>query len=94
MATLKHKISRPRRTMLRSNLMVVAASLALFHGRADAADKLDTAHSTIRIHVGKAGLFSGAGHEHWVSAPIETGELDASDAAFVRRMTASGLPII
>ena len=35
--------------------------------------------SIIRIHVGRAGLFSAAGHEHWVSAPIERGSLDDSD---------------
>ena len=28
--------------------------------------------SIIRIHVGRAGLFSAAGHEHWVSAPTRS----------------------
>jgi polyisoprenoid-binding protein YceI len=37
---------------------------------------IDVEHSTIRIHVGKAGLFSAAGHEHWVSAPIAEGNLE------------------
>jgi hypothetical protein len=31
---------------------------------------IDTQRSTITIHVGKAGLFSMAAHEHWVSAPL------------------------
>ena len=26
---------------------------------------IDTDHSTLKIHVGKAGLFSVAGHDHW-----------------------------
>lgn len=34
---------------------------------------IDTERSTITIHVGKAGLLSAAGHEHWVSAPIAAG---------------------
>lgn len=40
---------------------------------------VDVHNSTIRIHVGKAGLFSAAGHEHWVSAPIDRGSLDDSE---------------
>jgi hypothetical protein len=40
---------------------------------------VDAHNSTIRIHVGKAGLFSAAGHEHWVSAPIDQGSLDDSE---------------
>lgn len=34
---------------------------------------IDTDRSKITIHVGKAGLLSAAGHEHWVSAPIASG---------------------
>jgi polyisoprenoid-binding protein YceI len=46
-----------------------------------AADKtIDTEHSTLRIHVGKAGLFSAAGHEHWVTAPLASGGLNDSDS--------------
>src|SRR5258708_23090281 len=41
--------------------------------------EIDAQKSVITIHVGKAGLLSAAGHEHWVTAPISTGELnDAS----------------
>jgi hypothetical protein len=40
---------------------------------------VDVHNSTIRIHVEKAGLFSAAGHEHWVSAPIDQGSLDDSE---------------
>ncbi|HLW77003.1 MAG TPA: YceI family protein [Bryobacteraceae bacterium] len=39
---------------------------------------IDTERSTITIHVGKAGLFSAAGHEHWVDAPISAGVVDES----------------
>jgi hypothetical protein len=40
---------------------------------------IDVHNSTIRIHEGKGGLFATAGHEHWVSAPIERGSLDDSE---------------
>ena len=33
--------------------------------------------STITIHVGKSGLFSGFGHNHVISAPIEHAVIDA-----------------
>lgn len=32
--------------------------------------------STITIHVGKAGLFSGFGHNHTVVAPVDRAEID------------------
>jgi|SRR5579863_7126948 len=51
---------------------------------AAAAEKpVDIEHSTIRIHVGKAGLFSAAGHEHWVTAPIAEGNLDEGEPAHI-----------
>ena len=39
----------------------------------------DLQRSVIRIHVGKAGLFSAAGHEHWVRAPISAGIIDDAE---------------
>lgn len=45
---------------------------------ASAQTSIDVEHSTIRIHVGKAGVFSAAGHEHWVRAPIADGSLQAT----------------
>ncbi len=44
---------------------------------------IDTRRSTITIHVGKTGLFSAAGHDHWVSAPITSGEISATGARHV-----------
>ena len=37
---------------------------------------IDTEKSTLTIHVGKTGIFSGLGHEHEVRAPIRTGTAD------------------
>jgi len=40
---------------------------------------IDVRQSTVRIHVGKAGLFSAAGHEHWVTAPIASGAIEEGE---------------
>jgi polyisoprenoid-binding protein YceI len=57
-------------------LLLLAAVLAPL----SAADKsIDVQRSTITAHVGKAGLFSAAGHEHWVNAPISAGVLNDSE---------------
>jgi hypothetical protein len=39
---------------------------------------IDVERSTISIHVSKAGLFSAAGHDHWVRAPIASGTIEES----------------
>ena len=44
---------------------------------------IDVRRSSITIHVGKSGVFSAAGHEHWVSAPIVSGEVNDADPARV-----------
>lgn len=51
------------------------AALPLAAQENAAARSIDTAHSTITIHVGKTGLFSAAGHDHTISAPIASGSL-------------------
>ena len=57
--------------------LILAASLATLAAQ----DKnIDIQRSTIAIHVGKAGLFSVAGHDHWVNAPISSGVFNDSDA--------------
>jgi len=37
---------------------------------------IDTQKSTLTIHVGKTGVFSGLGHEHEVRGPIRSGSAD------------------
>jgi polyisoprenoid-binding protein YceI len=44
---------------------------------------IDIKSSTISVHVAKAGLFSAAGHEHWVNAPISSGLINDSDPLHV-----------
>jgi len=59
---------------------VLSFLLAALAGQAKT---IDTHKSTITIHVGKAGLFSAAGHDHWVTAPIASGEIDDTGAPSV-----------
>jgi hypothetical protein len=66
--------------------MILRGSLALLCGTVflAAQDRLMDVHrSTITVHVGKAGLFSVAGHEHWVAAPISSGSINESAPAHV-----------
>jgi polyisoprenoid-binding protein YceI len=45
--------------------------------------KIDAQNSTLTIHVGKTGVFSGLGHEHEVRAPIQSGMADTGSQAAV-----------
>jgi YceI-like domain len=45
-----------------------------------AVQAIDTEKSSITIHVGKAGLFALAAHEHWVDAAIASGTIDVAAA--------------
>src|SRR5215217_4925992 len=67
----------------------VAAILLLAGVPVDAAPRtyaVDAAASSVRVHVGKSGAFSFAGHKHEVVAPAVTGEIvaDATDLAASR----------
>jgi polyisoprenoid-binding protein YceI len=63
--------------MTRSAVKVGALlAIAALAAAQDAA--IDIQRSTISIHVGKAGLFSVAGHEHWISAPLSSGTIRES----------------
>jgi polyisoprenoid-binding protein YceI len=44
---------------------------------------IDVANSSVRIHVRKAGLFSAAGHEHWVTAPFVQGSVEEGEPSHV-----------
>jgi polyisoprenoid-binding protein YceI len=73
------------------SLLVLLATSTL---ATSAEHPIDIAHSTIRIHVGKAGIFSAAGHEHWVTAPIVDGGLEeASPSRISFRVEARHLKV-
>ncbi len=54
----------------------LAAALACALGVSAQQRNIDTQNSTLTIHVGKTGFLSGLGHEHVVSAPIQSGTAD------------------
>jgi len=62
-------------------------------GVANSQTPIDVEHSKIRIHVGKAGLFSAAGHEHWVDAPIAEGTLQENPPQISFRVEAAKMKV-
>jgi polyisoprenoid-binding protein YceI len=58
---------------MRRGPLLAAVSLACLAVASAQQHNVDTQKSTLTIHVGKAGVFSGLGHEHEVSAPIKSG---------------------
>jgi polyisoprenoid-binding protein YceI len=65
---------------MKRSLLVVALALPL----AAQDTPIDTTRSTITVHVGKAGLLSAAGHDHWISAPVSSGSVRESGALAVQ----------
>jgi polyisoprenoid-binding protein YceI len=61
---------------MRRILFVLAAILLCAPGLNAQQRNIDTQKSTMTIHVGKTGAFSGLGHEHEVRAPIHSGTAD------------------
>ncbi|HEY2845406.1 MAG TPA: YceI family protein [Bryobacteraceae bacterium] len=69
---------------MRPRARSLALALLAIGGIAAGQDLLiDGTRSTITVHVGKAGLLSAAGHEHWVSAPISSGTIREGPSASV-----------
>ena len=61
---------------MRRIVFLAAMSLMCALGVSAQQHNIDTQKSTLTIHVGKTGVFSGLGHEHEVSAPIQSGMAD------------------
>ena len=68
---------------MRRIAFLVAMSLICVLGVSAQQHKIDTQKSTLTIHVGKTGAFSGLGHEHEVRAPIQSGVADTGSHAAV-----------
>src|SRR3981081_725348 len=80
--------------MRRTAFLVAACLMCVQAGRTQQ-HNLDAEKSTLTIHVGKTGAFSGLGHEHEVRAPIHSGTADTgSPPAVERRVVASQLRVI
>jgi hypothetical protein len=67
------------RSTITSTLIVAGFLLAASRWLVGGDRSIDTEHSSLKIHVGKAGLFSAAGHDHWVTAPFAEGRFNDSD---------------
>jgi len=61
---------------MRRTVFLAAISLMCALGVSAQQHNIDTQKSTLTIHVGKTGAFSGLGHEHEVRAPIHSGTAD------------------
>src|ERR1700719_3125284 len=61
---------------MRQTVFLVTASLLCALGVSAQEHNIDMQKSTLTIHVGKTGVFSGLGHEHEVRAPIHSGTAD------------------
>ena len=68
---------------MRRTVFLAAMSLMWVLGVSAQQHKIDTQKSTLTIHVGKTGVFSGLGHEHEVRAPIQSGMADTGSHAAV-----------
>jgi polyisoprenoid-binding protein YceI len=61
---------------------IVWTCLTLSTAASPAGRSIDSAHSSLHVHVYKSGLFSALGHNHDVEAPIESGEVTEGDTPF------------
>jgi polyisoprenoid-binding protein YceI len=80
---------------MRRTAFAMAAVLTCVLGVSAQQHNIDTQKSTLTIHVGKTGAFSGLGHEHEVRAPIHGGTADiGSHPAVEIRVDARELRVI
>jgi polyisoprenoid-binding protein YceI len=80
---------------MRRTAFAMAAVLTCVLGVSAQQHNIDTQKSTLTIHVGKTGAFSGLGHEHEVRAPIHSGTADiGSHPAVEIRVDARELRVI
>jgi polyisoprenoid-binding protein YceI len=73
----------------RWSILSLALSIASVSAANNEGKPIDTDRSSLLIHVGKAGLFSAAGHEHWVNAPIPSTVDDTGAAPAVQFIVAA-----
>src|ERR1700676_3866108 len=80
---------------MKQTVFLVTAILMCVLGMSAQQHNIDTQKSTLTIHVGKTGVFSGLGHEHEVRAPIHGGTADTgSHPAVEMRVDARALRVI
>jgi polyisoprenoid-binding protein YceI len=83
------------RLAMKRTVLLAAGSLVSVLGVSAQQHNIDTQKSTLTIHVGKTGVFSGLGHEHEVRAPIHSGTADTGAHPAVEvRVDARALRVI
>jgi len=55
---------------------------------------IDAAHSTMMVHVFKAGVLSALGHDHEITAPVAEGSVDAAARKVELRLNAAALRVV
>src|SRR5580692_5095565 len=88
---------RVERSAMRRTLFLAAASLVCVLGASapQHSHDIDTQKSTLTLHIGKTGVFSGLGHEHEVRAPIHSGTADTGSRPAVEiRVDARELRVV
>lgn len=89
------KCALEHRTRIRLPLAVALGGLLWTHAAWGQKRAIDAAHSVMKIHVYKAGLFSALGHEHEIAAPIAQGDVENSGNPTVElRIEASKLQVL
>ena len=82
-------------TSLRTVAAIVWACLALPAAASPGGKAIDTAHSFVRVHVNKSGVFSAFAHNHEIEAPIEAGEVtETGDSSVELRVDARKLRVL
>src|SRR5580700_11820254 len=80
---------------MRRTVLLAAMSLMCALSVSAQQHAIDTQKSTLTIHVGKTGAFSGLGHEHEIRAPIQSGTADTGSHPTVEiRVDARELRVI
>src|ERR1700687_341720 len=80
---------------MKRTVFLAATSMVCALGVSAQQHNIDTQKSTLTIHVGKTGVFSGLGHEHEVRAPIHSGTADTgSHPAVEMHVDARALRVI
>ncbi len=71
-----------------------AASMPFVMGMAQEIREVDPANSKITIHAYKTGVFSFAGHDHVIEAPITSGQIDENDKTVTIRIETKNLRVL
>src|SRR5581483_5023787 len=76
-----------------SSAVIIAAALITTAAAYGQPQPIDTAKSSMTVHVYKAGALSAFGHDHEISAPIARGEVDVKGQKVQLRVEAGALKV-